>query len=100
MAKNIFDYYGSSIYDVKLLKILRESKFDGFRVIANELLTDGTIHSTPSKTSRMFVHGKTLYYFLASQSSQISSFFELNTNKDACIDGSYGVYYEVYQYKT
>lgn len=65
---NYYEFHGSTIYDERR-KILENAEYNpklkNFEIIPNT-----------------FSHEKKLYYFLTEHHGQITSFFELNTNKE------------------
>ncbi len=90
---NHFQFHGSIIYDNRR-KILEEATYEP-KIEKNELYTDGSFVKEPCRMSSTFLHNGKLYYFLTSHHGQISSFFELNTSREKCLSGEYGVYYEM-----
>lgn len=95
MKTTLFSLHGSSIHDNRRT-MLEKGKWDGFRILRHEQRTDGTFAVSDFYAGSCFVYKKKLYYVLFSMfSSQINSFFELNTDKQKCIVGTCGVYYEV-----
>ena len=94
-GQNYFQYHGSSIYD-KRREVLENADFDNYRVIRNELYTDGSFVRERARSSWTFLSGGQLYSFLThTWSGQIADFFELNMSKEKCLAGEFGVYYEV-----
>jgi len=90
-----YKYHGANV-PPKEYEILKKAKFEGYRIIKYEKLSNGKFSSTIFNAGFTFTYNKKLYMFLTySHCSQIRSFFELNTEKNKCIHGKYGVYYEV-----
>lgn len=92
---NYLEFHGTSIYDKTQRDILDKAIFDTYSIVKHEYLNDGTFVTSPFDTSCTFISNGILYYFLTGQSSQISSFFELNVCKENCISGQNQVYYEI-----
>jgi len=90
---NHFQFHGSIIYDERR-KILEEATYEP-KIVKHELYTDGSFVKERGENSTTFFHNGKLYYFMTTHHGAISNFFELNTSKEKCIDGQYGVYYEV-----
>ena len=90
---NHFQFHGSIIYDERRI-ILEEATYEP-KIVKHELYTDGSFVKERGENSTTFFHNGKLYYFITTHHGAISNFFELNTSKEKCIGGQYGVYYEV-----
>lgn len=90
---NHFQSHGSIIYDERR-KILEEAIYE-LKITKNELYVDGSFVKKRVENSTTFFYKGKLYYFMTTHHGAISDFFELNTSKEKCISGQYGVYYEV-----
>lgn len=91
---NHFQFHGSTIYDERR-KILEQARWDDYKIYSNDLCTDGSFEKQESKIPTTFFHEDKLYYFMTTHHGAIQSFFELNTDKEKCVRGQYGRYYEV-----
>ena len=77
------------------LEILKQASFDGFKVIRHELLNNGEFTTEDYSPPCSFIHKGKLYYYLTDlYTNSISGFFELNPDRDKCVNGRYGVYFE------
>lgn len=90
---NHFQFHGSIIYDERR-RILEEARYEP-KIVKYERYSDGSFVKERGENSTTFFHNGKLYYFMTMHHGAISNFFELNTSKEKCIDGQYGVYYEM-----